>query len=468
MRHRPRSGENINYIAFMFAESRNRMIVTAALVMVAILMVLVAIFLIPETPALYLYQGSDSQSRMMEKMISEFRMGNPTGLQLWLSNPQDRLDFMARGDAAPLILAYPGGRGAAGLELALGDHEASLRSRLTRSSFPRGDTQQEDRAVLLAMDPVGLVWRPPSREPVSGIFRSLSLFFQEAADLDLLPLRVAGGDDRELLDFISVLILSFIGLDEYDQLARDLGRQGDFNGWLEADNPPGSPGEATLRQALALVLDWTIQGFLPLDWYTLGSRENLQALDRGEKGTWVLHASEVLKRLPFSTVSPSPRHEGGGNELDRLVQTGALRFSWFPPSGAVGGNFICGWGLYLGRSQGKSRYNRPEPLQAADRFMSWCTGPEARDLIVTLGHMVPTEALPGGSNSDLFSLPQRLASDMPVRFGLWNDGFNRMDLAYNAYGPACTQLCQKIRGYLEKGLAPYQASGTPGPAASSE
>jgi len=247
-------------------------------------------------------------------------------------------------------------------------------------------------------------------------------------------IKVAGADDRSLLDFVSALVLSLWGVGAYDKLAQAQGNYTPFETLLDLNlNPSEVEGAEvySLRMVLDLLRTWMQEGVMDAGFLALSKADLQWSLSRKEKAYYVLPASEFLSR----------KAQAEDAEI--------WQYMLFPPYAAGSAYFLSGPALYVARSFGKSRYDDAELERTADQFITYLSEAKTHKSFRQGANLIPAEASEEEVLDAVKTVPLRLAGDIPLRSGLWFDAINRQSNDSWQYGSHLGGFCRNLRSYLQ-------------------
>lgn len=150
-------------------------------------------------------------------------------------------------------------------------------------------------AIPIALDHVELAFRRDlfTQKGLVVQERILSLadlegVLRKLIDKDFYPLMVAGGQDRDLLDFVAALTLSTGGLEAYESVSRQLVRLD----W-QSDNLRVFLAEAPeLAEALEVLRRWKFEGILHPEWSSFKKADVLAMAERRLTAACIMRLSE--------------------------------------------------------------------------------------------------------------------------------------------------------------------------------
>lgn len=196
------------------------------------------------------------------------------------------------------------------------------------SSMPRSITRigvigEQQIALPVALDHVEIAFRrdlfAANGLPVQDRILSLSELesvLNRLIGSRFFPLVIAGGNDGALLDFVSVLVLSLGGVEQYQELVRLAETQSSAEGLVSAH----LGGGWSLSEAVTLLKEWEQQRILHPDWASFSHEDVLEFAQRQLTGavvmrlsqhrTWPLHVLRRWQSSPFPFKDPTKAGSG--------------------------------------------------------------------------------------------------------------------------------------------------------------
>lgn len=378
MRHRKKDP---GVMGALMGEGRLRILVTLAGLVVILAAVAFGVFLIPDRVSVLLYDPSPGEVEAMDALCREFRLKTGQSVEVRTVDGGLSLDvLLGRGDPSRLV-AFPEASETVDIQEYFDPlpDEGDLRSR-----DPSLISSLKVPALVLARDPVVMyqateAFRMRGMLPAQTL-EQLAMRYRQYGNAWPRGIDLAGGNDRDMAQFLSAMVISVFGPGAYHQLVT---LTGEGRSWEEIFTAPLStaplplagtgmlPPERSLSGLVDMLADWTGSGIMEAGWHRR---------TRGElaETTGLFQTATLFASLSFR---------------EELLASGARRYRLMPfpalsSQSATGASCAPGWLLGM-RKVDPSRQS-PALERLARDFLSFCASREGREVLArTTGLQVP-------------------------------------------------------------------------------